>query len=216
MNQFIPSIDQLPQPPVWQQLLLERPWGAVGVLVIAAFLAVVVMNRREQFRRGLMIGGAILGVAGAIFATATLVETDHEKVRGATVRLIDAAATGDVAGTEALLASDSKLHLEGMGSFSLSREELLAGVEALDQQVGVSDHGILDRTAVIDGPNVARSRVVVRVGLQGGGPTFSSWELTWRLEADGAWRLARMECQSINGRSPGQWFAGELSRFTRQ
>ncbi len=216
MNQFIPSIEPLPQPPVWQQMLLERPAAAAGLLVIAAILTVVVLNRREQFRRGLLIGSLLMVAAIVVFTVATLVQTNHEAVRRSTGQIIAAAASGQVAEADELLAEDAKLHLAGMGAFSLSRDELLAAIEMLDREVGVSDFGILDRTATVDSQNAARSRVVVRVNIREGGPTFSSWELSWRRDADGVWRVTRFQCDQVNGRDPGQWFAGELSRLVRR
>lgn len=214
MNQFIPSIDQLPQPPVWQSLLFEQPLGLVGVLFIAALCVFIVLNRREQAKLGAVVGGGLAAMAVAVFVIASVVTTDLEQVRDGTVALINSAATGDSAGASDHLAPDAKLNLSGMATFQVSREGLLAAVDAMEQDVGVRDHGILEKTASIDGPNAARSRVVVRVTIEGAGPTFSSWEMAWRRESDGVWRVTRLECLSVNARSPGAAIAGALSRYS--
>lgn len=184
-------------------------------MVIGALFVLVIANRRGRFKLGALAAGAIMVLAIALVTTATQVTTAHERIVRATARLINAATTGDRAGTESVLATDARLNLAGAGAFSLSRDGLLRGVDALAGEDKVSDHRILKQTASEDGPNAGRSRVVVRVGIASAGPTFSSWELSWRREKDESWRVTRLECLSINGKQPGALFAGELSRFAR-
>lgn len=215
MNNFIPSIDPLPQPPVFERVLFEQPWMAVGALLIIAILVAVVANRREQFRRGLVVCAAITAAAAALAVTATLVDTDHEQVARGTSDFMANAVSGGEAAVADLLAPDAILNLEGMSSFNLPRGAILNGVKSLDSEVGVRGWGILKKSAAIDGPNSGRSRTVIRVDVEGGGPNFSSWELVWRKDGEGRWRITRLICQSVNGRAPGQWFAGELARFAR-
>lgn len=186
----------------------------IGLLAVAV-VGLVVMNRRSQLRAGLVIAGLCLLGAGSLALTASRVTTDRELIASGTRRLIAAATMGDSKTVGEILSSDARLTLAGAGSFSLDREELLAGVEALNDKVGLDGHRILDLTESVDGPNVGRSRVVVRVNLKEGGLAFSSWEMLWRREGDTRWRLMRMECLSVNGQTPGDWFAGELTQMTR-
>ncbi len=184
-------------------------------LIVAVVIALVVMNRRSQLRTGLVVAGACLLGAGAVVMIASRVTTDREQIASNTRGLIAAVATGDVEKAGEILSSDAQLTLAGGGSFSLDRDGLLAGVEALQQKVRLKGHRTLDLTQSVDGPNVGRSRVVVRVGLEEGGLAFSSWEMLWRREGDSDWRLMRMECLSVNGQEPGRWFAGEVSQLIR-
>lgn len=215
MNRFIPTIDPLPQPAFFERLVFEHPAPGVAVLLLVALVTLVVMNRREQLRLGLLIAGALALAAAGLGAVGAMVQTDREWIDDGTRELVAAVAAGDAQAAAHTLAPDARLTLAGAGSFSMSRAELLRGVEALRSEVGVKGYGLLDRTFSADGPNTGRSRVVVRVDLSDFGPAFSSWEFGWRKEPTGEWRVVRMECLSINGRAPGASFAGELIRLLR-
>lgn len=217
MNQFVPSIEPLPNAPLLERFLYEQPgaWAGAAAIAMVAVVILILANRRGRLGAGGAAAGAILAICGAWVMTARLVTTDRERIDRGTVALIQAAADGDRSAADGILAEDARLHLAGAGSFSMSRDRILDGFDALRRDIRVSDYGILERTKSVDGVNSGRSRVVVRFGFKEGGPTFSSWELAWRREPSGLWRIIRMEALSINGQAPGSRFAGELDRFAR-
>lgn len=215
MNEFIPSIEPLPGPGVVARTLFEQPWPAVAALLIIGGLAAIVLLRRGRLAPALATGGIGTALAGAVVLSAALVTTDHERLMNGTRALAVGAVAGDVDAVGDLLAPDARLLIDGAPGVEVDREALLRAVGALDRRAGVRGHGVLDRTASIDGPNAARSRVVVRVDFEGVGPAFSSWQIGWRLEPDGVWRITRLEPLSINGRAPGAWLASEITGLGR-
>lgn len=215
MNSFIPTIDPLPEPALWSRVLLEAPWPAVAGLIVAGLLVAVVLVRRGQAGRAVLADSALTIAAVAVVLTAYLVTTDHERIERGSAVLVAAAAAGDAAGAGALLATDARLYAEGDAALSLDRRQILGVVAGLGRAAGIEGHRITRATASVDGPNAGRSRVVVRVDIAQGGLTFSAWELGWRKDPDGVWRVTRLVALSINGRRPGASFAAEVARFGR-
>lgn len=213
MNSLIPTIEPLPRPALWARVLFETPLAAAGAILAIGLMMMIVWIRRGLAGRAAISAGAGVALAGTLVLVAAMVTTEHERIVNATLALVESATTGDTGAVGGILADDVKLFAEGAPTLSVDRAAIIAAVRTLEERVRVRDSSVTRRTASVDGPNSGRSRVVVRTNFAGGGLNFTSWEIGWRLEPDGVWRATRLEALSVNGRSPGGAFLGELSRF---
>ncbi len=213
MNSLIPTIEPLPGPAMWARVLFETPHAAAGAILAIGLMMMIVWIRRGLAGRAAASAGAGAAIAGALMIVATLVTTEHEKILALTATLVASATSGDTGSVGEIIAEDARLFAEGAPTLRVERAAIIAAVRSLDERVRVREASVTRRTASVDGPNAGRSRVVVRTNFAGGGLNFTSWEIGWRLEPDGAWRATRIEALSVNGRSPGGAFIGELSRF---
>ena len=64
---------------------------------------------------------------------------------------------------------------------------------------GLTDHGVQEVTAAIDGPASARSQTSIWAQPQGQGKTGSIWRIDWRKDTDGDWKAKRIEALWIQG-----------------
>ncbi|RMH27296.1 MAG: nuclear transport factor 2 family protein [Planctomycetota bacterium] len=215
LDQIIPTVEALPGPGVLERIAFEQPWPAVVALLVIGLLAAVMLIRRGRVARAVVIDTAATALAAGLIVSATVVTTDHERVRAGSRGLVAAALAGDESRVGEILAPDARLTAAGASSVGLQRDAVLAAVRALPGRAPTRGHAIVDLTASVDGANAARSRLVVRTDFRGGGPAFSAWQLNWRLDPGGAWRVTRIEALSINGQAPGPWLAGEIASLGR-
>lgn len=213
MNSLIPTIEPLPGPPLWARVLFESPHAVAGAILAVGLLMMIVWIRRGLAGRAAISAGTGVAIAGALVLVAAMVTTEHERINGSTLMLVESATSGDSAAVGEILADDARLFAAGSAALRVERDAIIAAAQTLNDRVRLREASVTRRTASVDGPNSGRSRVVVRTNFAEGGLNFTSWEIGWRLEADGEWRATRIEALSVNGRSPGGAFIGELGRF---
>lgn len=195
------AVSTLPPPPLLDRLLFEQPLPTAGGLLLAGVVAFLVINRTGEGRRALIAGGIAVLLAGGVLLVGVLVTTTRERLQARTVELIDAAATADIPRLEPLLSPDVRL--------GLWERDLAAGrgrvLDSVKDYVGtrykVKEHSVAWTSATVDGPNVARSMVRVRVRTEAtmyDFPTGSTWRIDWRLEG-GEWRASGIRCLQIDG-----------------
>ncbi len=181
----VPSPPPLDPGPALSRLFLESPWWVVGVLAALAVVAYATLNRRGRFQAGIRTALALLAAAGGIGLLATMVETPRERMRAAGQALVRSVAEADSASLGALLAPDARLVYfaspEGIG-----REAILDLVDRrFRNDYRVREWSIVDSQATVDGPNVGRVQVKVRVvGVDWNVPHFSWWRIDYRLLDD--------------------------------
>lgn len=218
MNQLqIPDPPPLPDPPVLEMYLFENPYPlAIGLLVIG--FAAHTLLRRGSAGRGEPGPGsyaplsiAVLGALG-VYLASVLVTTHGERVKQRSLELVDAVATADTASVRGLLAEDAILSPgEGLGRIpsATDRAQIIDAVErSIGPVVRVREHTVRSVTASIDGPDYARTQLMVRVTVESAlftAPNGSWWRLHWRLENPGDpepdWRVIQIEPVFIQGLS---------------
>lgn len=198
----IPTPSGLPSPGPVSLYLFERPMLPAAVLLVSAVVLYVVCNTRGKPGRGFALAGAMVALAGALVLTASFVRTDREILLEQSRRLVRAVATADPATAGAILADDCRL--EPRGPVPAADRDRILALLASDFASGASnavrEHAILEAQASIDGPNVGRAQIKVRVTPEStGAPFFSWWLLDFRSDPPGGWRVTRITPLSLSG-----------------
>lgn len=205
-----PPVPLLPDPPAIEHYLLESPWMACAVLVIAGFVGLIVLNRQGKAGRGVQVAGAGILLAAVVFVLATVVKTEREALAERTLELVARTATVDTAGLSPLLsdrvAVSTSLALPI--AIPVDKATLLDSVrKTLGESYRIEKHTTGRVRAVIDGQNTARTQVRVWVTLAKGqayydAPVGSWWRIEWRKEGD-EWRVVTLTLQQVDGLGGG-------------
>jgi hypothetical protein len=208
LGNFInPAVPALPEPPAFQRFVFEAPLLpalALGLLAVVAFLSLRNAGRVKA-GAGVMVG--LLAVAGGLFVVAGSVETDRERLMARQDELVAAVANADLDALEDLLDEAVRIRVTGPLGIAngLDKRGIISRVaDTTGGAYPVRDFGIIERQAVLDGPNAARTQVHVRVESRGSGGTFTWFRLGWRLSPDGAWRAIEIEPLFMSGVMPYQ------------
>ena len=184
------AVPSLPDPPMIEHYLFESPGLGVVALVIIGIGAFVVLNRRAQPARGIAGGGVCVLLAAAWWATASLVTTPREVLIARSVVLVDLAGSGD--SDEIALMLDEQIRVVAWRD-SAGREKLLDDLERVVRgRGGVESARVVASSGTLDGPNVGRTHVRIRVEASSLAPPLSWWRIDWVLRGD-QWRAVRLE-----------------------
>ncbi len=198
------SVRPLPARPFLSHLFLENPMPLVGVCVAGAIVAFFVLNARGRAALAVIVGLVLATLAGGFYSIAAAVRTDHEALDEQSARLVDAAATLDFAALRDVLSPEARIE----STIAQSEIPLAKGREAIVDAVrstlggtySVKEHATLEVQATLDGPQVGRTQVRVRVTPSGGMyevPMFSWWRIDWRRGGDGEWHAVVIEPLAI-------------------
>jgi hypothetical protein len=200
-------VPQLPSPPLLAANLFESPWIVIVVLLLAGFVAFFILNARAKARHGLAALAAAVLLAGAVWLTASLVTTERERLADRTRALINATANVQLSELRSMLAENAQVRLNGFLLRS-SRQSILDDVDrVLAKQYPVKSVSISTPTAVVDGPNSARTQVRVSARVDNmsyDAPVGSWWRIDWRRslsptgEGEGEWTVAGLEMLQID------------------
>jgi len=181
LSRFAPP-QSLPSPPFLESLFLEDPLPLVLALVLAALVAVGVGNQRARLIAGIATGAVLLGLAAGAYMTATVIETDRERISRGSVSLVGAVARGDARIASLYLADPVRTR-----ALPADREWPRSELESLIARAtdtGVTDVEVTAIQAHLDGPRVARTQIRVR-GATPQGPTLPTWwMLNWQRPAE--------------------------------
>ncbi|HED53374.1 MAG TPA: hypothetical protein ENJ00_04145 [Phycisphaerales bacterium] len=201
------AIPDLPSPPFVEHVVFESPAMLVAVLGVACVVAVVIAVRSRRRLWGMLVAGALLVVAGGVLISADRVTTDREQVIARTALLVDALAAVDTRTLEAMMIDNARLGPgPDAGGYARSIPELDSKADIIttvQRRLGnsnlIGSHRILETRAGLDGPNVARSLVRVRItGPDDAYLNHSWWGIDWRRR-DGQWKVAGIEALWIQG-----------------
>lgn len=197
----------LPDPPLLEHHLLESPWAATLLLLIGAGVSWALSQRQQRPRPARFASMAFLLLAAGVFALASLVTTDRERVTRLTRDLVAAVAKADLPAVRATLAEDAMLYFfEQPGGLTL--QGILDRLERDFVQGGmyqITDHSVLEVQATLDEPTRARVQTRVRVTAAATGTPYTSW---WRLDfvrtGEDRWQVSGIQPLVLPGiRNPG-------------
>lgn len=194
LSRFAPP-QSLPSPPFLESLFLENPLPLVLALVLAALVAVGVGNQRAKLIAGIATGAVLLGLAAGAYMTATVIETDRERISRGAVSLVDAVANAD-ARIASLYLNDPVRTRRLPRDQEWPRSELEALISRATD-TGVSEVEVTAIQAHLDGPRVARTQIRVR-GRTPQGPTLPTW---WLLN----WQRPEIEPEGLPINDIGGW-----------
>jgi len=193
-----PDIRPLPEPGLVERLLFEGSTMLWVGLAVAGVVALVGLATRGQLKAGAGAFGVLAALALAAFVVPMLVETDREVVLGRVDELIDVTAAADADALGPMLDEGVRLSISGF-AVEMPRDRILSLVRAqLGGPYRIREHRVLERQAVLDGPNSARTQVSVRVDGEGYGRVGSWWAINWVDRGDG-WRVVSIEALYIPG-----------------
>ncbi len=183
-------------------LLLENPWPIVIVLIgVAAVLRVV--GRRND-KRGLSLAALIaLLAAVGVYVLATLVDTPREQVTAATHALLDATVAKDAAAIDRLL--DPRVVLaDERGNVRLTIGELRPGLDRTLERFDLASQRAKNLLVDTQTPDAATAHLDLRTGFTDNAfpPSHTRWQLDWRRDADGRWRLTEVRWLEWMGQTP--------------
>ena len=202
-----PVLPALSESPFLERWLLEAPLAPIGVLLVVGL--VVAWNfRHSSPRRGLVALGAAAVLALGLWALASAVETDRERVTARSVALIDAVAAADAEAAglqlDTRILARSRWFREGF-----PRDRLLNEIgSAFGGQAEVNAHSIKETRAGLNPDGSATVLVRVLVTPESTQIPVGTW---WRLDFvqrpteaaqpadDRGWRIIGIE---------PLWFAG--------
>jgi hypothetical protein len=201
--------------PVFERFVLVNPWPLAIVLVIAAAVAWVVLSRQGRTRHaGMAVGGLTL-MAACIVAAASLVTTQREVLRDRTGLLVSAVARVDLDALDGLLADNVLMFASpdrlGSGTRTITPggqpRDKAAILDTVRRYLGsaypVKEHRVLETQVAVDGKQLARTQVHVRVTPEAAPLMHRSWwRLEWRREPDGAWLVTGIEPMQIDWLGP--------------
>lgn len=195
LAQILPAAPEpLPSPPFLERFVLDSPMLLTIILVAIGAITLFAQNRRGQASKGLL--GLVICVALAVAAwlAASLVETDRERLKSSTRRLIASVADVDLQTLDSLLAENVTLRYRNARQ-GLAKEGIIADVERyMGGQYAVSEHRVLNLQATTDSTGIGRTQVNVGVDLEEFGNAPTSWWLVhWRLDSDERWRVTSIE-----------------------
>jgi predicted RNA binding protein with dsRBD fold (UPF0201 family) len=201
-----PNVPALPEPGVFQQYVLEQPIILSVALIVGGLIVFIAMRSRNRMRTGAIVFAAAALLSAGVYAAGSLVRTDRERLLDAQDRLVDATADVRISELNALLAEDvrvrSKSRLPRLRG-GLERDQILATVQqVLGERIRLTEVATIERQAVVDGPNAARTQIYLRVDTAELGGSFTWFAIDWRLGADGVWRAVQIEPLFISGVLP--------------
>ncbi len=194
------AVANLPDSPLFQRLAFENPWALMILLVIAAAVAWIVLNRMGRTRRAIQTSAALCVAAIGLWILAGQVTTAREIIKLKTRQFIQAVATADVQTVEDLLTPDARLYnivggTRGGGGVGGSQG---VPVDAIVSQLQnfrpgapyeIEQVAFLDLQSTLDGPKVGRTQVRIRVTPVNGGLVFAWFRFDWRQVPDGDWQV---------------------------
>lgn len=208
LGNFInPDVPSLPEPPAFERFLFEQPLVPAVAGVLIAIVVFAALRNAGKPKAGLGVAAGVLAVAAGIFTTGALVETDRERLKDEQDALITAVAYADLDALQDMLAEDARLRAPRLRPLvdGLGKDGIITTVRTTTGGAyRVRDIGILERQAVIDGPNAARTQVYIRVESEAAGATLTWFRLAWRRDADGVWRAIEIEPLFLSGVMPYQ------------
>lgn len=201
------AVEPFTDPPLMQRLLLEQPWPAAIALLAVAVGLTMAGRRRKQ--RGLRLVAWVLAIlAGGIVGLAWQVQTPREHIIDRTHQLL--------AATEAPLDMDSldnwlepgAVVTGPDGSVWMQREQIDQRLQWIDRRRAVDAHEIRRLEAMADRSGYGRVGLELGTSLQRAsryGPIRTTWQLHWRRDDNGQWRVYEIECVSLHGRDPDRY-----------
>ena len=180
--------DDWPNPPMWENLLLENPWPLGGVALAAGVALFVVGGRQGRGSLQLASLGCV-ALAGGIFALTHFVVTDRERLQQKSRDIVDAFAEPfDAELLQSRVTDDVTL-------FDWRVGHLVDVAERASGTARVTRYHVRPVRVEQDGPHHARTGISVigRMRHRAGESAFNIQAIFhWRRTPEGQWRLYRV------------------------
>lgn len=186
-----------PSPPTFQYLLLENPWPLLAVGLIAG-VALFVVGGRQGRQKMQWAGLGALAAGVGVFALASAIETERERLEANTREVVDAFA-------HPFNAEQLERHVsEDVTLFNWPVGHLVPVAERSAEAARVTEYFVRRVLVEQDGPNHARTGVQVwgRIEHSRGENGFSAHAIFhWRRQPGGQWELYHVPDVWLNDES---------------
>lgn len=168
-------------------LFFEDPFWLYGLLIIAEAVLVTLWWRGRERAQALRCF-VPLGLGVVVFAVATLVVTDREKIQRATKQLVDNVTAGRVDTLEKLLDEDFRGTFRGR---TMNRTQTLVEARRVMAMVGIKAVEIKKQDIQVKGPDAhQRLQTLIRYGgkVGGAGRVPVLWRIHW-IRTKAGWKI---------------------------
>lgn len=198
----------LADPPLVEHYLFESP-TPLAVTLAGAGLILLYHGSRRRHRRLMLAALLPLILSATVLALAAAVTTTRELLIARTSALLAAAASADLPRLRGFFAPEAML-VGPTGAPWLALEPMLEELERTTRRHVIESHEARQLLAQSQGLDEGQSELDLRTflaGEWGRRPIATRWLLTWSREADGSWRVQRVQWLSLEGRPPlqGSW-----------
>ena len=189
-------------PPFFEHLIFENPLPLVIVLSVAA-VAVLLVNRGRLSRRTVVGVGMLVALAGLSFAVSRWVQTDREQLMAAARRLVEHALADDLTAMGAMFDPIAVLKGPG-GRVWVPAVMVFTTMQRVDQKYVLGTHKLRDLDAEIrcESHGLTLLKVTSVVGADASRPHRTVWELAWRRNEEGRWRIKEARWLKLDGLDP--------------
>jgi len=185
------GVTPLPRGPMVERLLFEEPWAVMGLVVLVGLALVFGFYKQGRVRSAAVVGVVSVLVAGGVYGLSRAVTTEREALVRESVVLVRLVSEGDRDGVERMLHPDAVLVANMPAWSEMDRRAILARIHGVLRGMELRT-AVLNGRATLDGPNVARSQVRVRV-QDAHFADLAWWGLDWRRDAGEGWRVVRIQ-----------------------
>lgn len=203
ISEFFQRPADLPSGSLIPGILFDNPVPGVLVLAVVTLIAIVVLRATPKRASVAALIGCLF--VAVLFALDAYVVVPQETLRSETRRLIAATAAADADAVGAMIEDDAEVVVPVIGQRIEGSGPILAAISRyLGTLYPLESASVLELQASIDGANVARTQVLVRVrGSSDGFSNNSWWLIEWRLRGE-RWRATKIEAVSIQGAGAGR------------
>jgi hypothetical protein len=198
----------LPDPPFFEHILFESPWPLVAALGLVGIVLLIHGTRRGN-RRIVLAAAACIVLAACVPALSALVTTTREHLIERTRQLVAATAPLDLARVRGFVAPGAEL-VGPDGSPWLTADDIFRELSSATQRFAIAAQDTSRLAAEEQTPDRGRTSVHVRTTFGGQSrpsPIVTDWIFTWARQADGSWRVTRLQWMKLEGSPPpmGVW-----------
>ena len=192
----------VPPPPFFQHLLLERPLPLVGLFFVVG-LILLFQNRRRTDRKLLVVAVVLIAAAIAVYSLAAAITTTRESLMGQSRRLVDRAKPETIGQLKELFLSQARL-VGPDETIWMQYDQLFGSLEAALRKYRTGKQVTRQIHADVIREGVGRSYLSVSTALEIYGRSVNTeWLITWKLQADGQWRVETVQWLKFQGSEPG-------------
>ena len=198
----MPSMPDPPHVGLFTRYVLENPYPAAGLLLALAIVMGWTALRDGRLDR--LKAAVIPGLIGiAVPAAGLLVTTAGEHGKMITRQFVEAVVEEDVVRASEMFSDDATMALGSPTSPSFDLDYILDQLDSVISRYEITSN----RITKLRGYGTESGRAEVHLACvtevaDGWAPTPSRWVLEVERQEDGAWKIDRITCISINNQIP--------------
>ena len=191
---------------MFEHLLLEQPLPVIGLFAVVG-LILLFQNRRRTDQKLLVMAGGLLVATSAVYGLAATVKTQRESLADQTDYLGKWATPKTMEQFRELFLPHAIL-VGPDGVTWMQLKEMFTTLETTSKKYRVRKQSVRQIHPEVNQRGIGRSFLAVHTTLQMSGQAVNTeWMITWKLAADGAWKVQKLQWLEFQNRKPafGIW-----------